>query len=389
MSYAGMQTQVYDVAVVGAGPAGSSAAHAAARAGAKTIVIDRDAFPRYKTCGGGLIGPTLRSLPPEIAVPVRQEIYAVTFSHCGGAQKTWKSDKRALSLVDRADFDKALLDAAVSEGATARLETLVTSVSEEKGCVRLGTDQGSIRAKYVVGADGSASRVARFVGVECGQVDLGLELELDASGLMDDWLGRIHLDWGPLPGSYAWVFPKRETLTVGVIAHKRNARELKTYLQNFLAQQGLERATVIRSSGHLTRCRSRDSPLGRGRVVVCGDAAGLLEPWTREGISFAIRSGSIAGRILASAVRGDDIRSTDNAVDVYAAEIGRSLVSEMEAGAYFLAAFERHTGLMHGIFARSTLGWEAFQRIARGDTTLARVLRHRSARAIIRLLSVV
>src|SRR6202007_2244951 len=90
------------------------------------------------------------------------------------------------------------------------------------------------------------------------------------------------------------------------------------------------------SSGHLTRCRSDDSPLGRGRVLLCGDAAGLLEPWTREGISFAVRSGTMAGRTRARAARGE----LSDAQEAYAAEIESSLAREMRAGDLFLTAFE-------------------------------------------------
>ena len=100
-----------------------------------------------------------------------------------------------------------------------RQETMVRSVEEHAGRVRLATDAGTVWARAVVGCDGSAGRIGRYVGVEMAQVDLGLELELELTGPhRRDWSRRIHLDWGPLPGSYGWVFPKGDWLTVGVIA---------------------------------------------------------------------------------------------------------------------------------------------------------------------------
>ena len=84
-------------------------------------------------------------------------------------------------------------------------------------------------------------------------------------------------------------------LTVGVITAKGHPAETKKYLTDFVAQQRLSHLPVVRESGHQTRCRTEDSPLGLGRVLVAGDAAGLLEPWTREGISYAVRSGRLAG----------------------------------------------------------------------------------------------
>jgi hypothetical protein len=153
--------------------------------------------------------------------------------------------------------------------------------------VVLTTSSGPVHARAVVGADGSASRVGAHVGVRMAQVDLGLEVELRPLSMVG-WTGRVHLDWGSLPGSYAWVFPKGDRLTVGVIAAKGSPVETRAYLDRFVTEMGLDGAEVERSSGHLTRCREPGSPLQRGRVLVCGDAAGLLEPWTREGISFAL-----------------------------------------------------------------------------------------------------
>src|ERR1039457_2736682 len=89
-----------DVAVVGAGPAGSSAAMEAARAGATTLIIDRSEFPRYKTCGGGLIGPTLRSLPSGLKIPIKQKIFDTTFTCKGRSVKQWQANQPALVLVD-------------------------------------------------------------------------------------------------------------------------------------------------------------------------------------------------------------------------------------------------------------------------------------------------
>ncbi|GIH25034.1 hyaluronate lyase [Acrocarpospora phusangensis] len=373
----------HDVVVIGAGPAGSSAALAAARLGADTLILDRSRFPRYKTCGGGLIGQTLGSLPGDLDVPVRQEIFATTFSRDGKSVLRRESRKRILSLVDRAEFDDALLARAVREGAVARLETTVTSIAEEGDTVVLGTNRGPVRARHVVGADGSASRTGRFVGVELSQVDLGLEVELEAGDHADAWRNRIHLDWGPIPGSYAWVFPKGERLTVGVIARKGAPGETRDYLAAFLRQQGLQDAKVVQDSGHLTRCRTPRSPLGKGRVVLCGDAAGLLEPWTREGISFAVRSGSMAGRLAAEAVQKDP----EWLQAEYAERIASTLAQEMSAGATFLAAFERHPRIMHALLARTPVGWREFRRIALGETTFARATRHSPVRLALRLLT--
>src|SRR5205823_3970142 len=182
--------------------------------------------------------------------------------------------------------------------------------------------------RCLVGAAGSAGVTARHVGVHCGQIDLGLELELPVpQPLREHWRGTVLIDWGPLPGSYGWVFPKDDRLTVGVIAAKGYGEQTRAYLRDLVARLGLDGIEPVEDSGHLTRCRAADSPLSKGRVLVAGDAAGLLEPWTREGISYALRSGLLAGRAAAA---GDPAS--------YPVEVERTLVPEMLAGQRLLAA---------------------------------------------------
>lgn len=369
---------MYDVLVIGGGPAGSRAAHTATLAGARTLLIDRADFPRYKTCGGGLIGPTLASLPADFEVPVQQEITRVSFTLRGRRHFERAGDERILSLTNRADFDTALLDAARDAGASIRTGVTVTGIQEDPEGATVTTSGGALRARAVVGADGSAGRTGRYVGVRLRQTDLGLEAELrpDETAARE-WAGRVHLDWGPTPGSYAWVFPKQDVLTVGVIMAKGKPAETKQYLTDFIAQQRLSHLEAVRESGHLTRCRSADSPLGRGRVLVAGDAAGLLEPWTREGISYAVRSGALAGTCAAQI--GRDESTPEDALASYTERVADVLGAEMLVGERTLRAFERHPRGFHTML-RTPLGWQIFTRITRGDTTLGRVARRRIVR---------
>jgi geranylgeranyl reductase family protein len=367
----------WDVAVVGGGPAGLAAAHAAATAGARTIVLERAEHPRYKTCGGGLIGPSLAIATSHITVPARDTITAITFTDDSRRSFTRHAHGRPiLTMVRRDDFDLAWHDAAVAAGAKISQNTQVRSLESSSTGVSIAlADGSSVTAKTVIGADGSAGITARHVGVTFEQQDLGLEVELAATDAdRAAWRGRVLLDWGRVPGSYGWVFPKDDELTVGVIMAKGKGAETKDYLARFLAGLGLSDRTVRRDSGHLTRCRSVEAPLRKGLVLVAGDAAGLLEPWTREGISYALRSGAWAG---AAAARG--------ALDDYPALVNEHLVPEMVAGRRLLNVYAKHPHLVHAAMA-TPLGWRAFQAFCRGDFSMASVVRRPGIHAAVSLL---
>ncbi len=380
--------QDWDVAVVGAGPAGLAAARAAASAGAATVVVERAEHPRYKTCGGGLIGASLAAVRGQADVPARDQIHAITATLGGRREFTRRDPDPLLTMVVREEFDDALRAAAVAAGATLRQRTPVRAVSSGTGGASARLADGTeVRARVLIGADGSAGVSARYVGVTFRQVDLGLELELPVpAATAQQWQGRVLLDWGPLPGSYGWVFPKGDRLTVGVIAARGHGERTRQYLREFTARLGLAGTRPAQDSGHLTRCRSEGSPLRRDRVLVAGDAAGLLEPWTREGISFALRSGALAGQAAASAAAAPDPAAREAALAGYPAAIGRSLLPEMLAGQRLLAGFSRHPGTFHSVLGTGK-GWRAFAGFCRSEETFASLLGHWQVRGALAVLA--
>ncbi|MFC7307867.1 geranylgeranyl reductase family protein [Streptomyces monticola] len=369
--------------VVGAGPAGASAAYAAAVAGRRVLLLEKAELPRYKTCGGGIIGPSRDALPPGFELPLRDRVHAVTFALDGKYARTRRSKQMLFGLINRPEFDHQLVEAAQKAGAELRTGVTVSRVEQHGPAVPdrrtaavVLADGETLLGHAVVGADGSASRIGAHVGVKLDQVDLGLEVEVPVPPpVAEDWAGRVLIDWGPMPGSYGWVFPKGDTLTVGVISARGEGAATKRYLEDFIARLGLAGFEPSISSGHLTRCRSDDSPLSRGRVLVCGDAAGLLEPWTREGISFALRSGRLAGEWAVRVAEAHDAVDARRQALNYAFAIRAGLGVEMSLGRRMLHLFERRPGLLHAALTGFRPAWNAFARITRGSTTLAEIVR--------------
>ncbi|GAA2661832.1 geranylgeranyl reductase family protein [Streptomyces aculeolatus] len=374
---------VWDVVVIGAGPAGASAAYAAAGQGRSVLLLERSELPRYKTCGGGIIGLSREALPDGVELPLRDRVNTVTFTMRGRLGRTRRSRRTLFGLVNRAELDARLAEAAQRAGARLRTGVTVARVEQhgpdvpDRRTVAVHLADGEkVLARAVVGADGSAGRTSSHVGVELEQVDLGLEAEIPVPPeVADDWRGRVLIDWGPLPGSYGWVFPKGDTLTVGVISARGDGAATKRYLEEFTARLGLAGFEPSLSSGHLTRCRAHNSPLSRGRVVVCGDAAGLLEPWTREGISYALRSGRLAGEWAVRIAEAQDAVDARRQALNYAFAVKAGLGVEMAVGRRLLAAFERHPAVFHAVLTGFRPAWHMFAKVTQGTTTLGEIVR--------------
>jgi geranylgeranyl reductase family protein len=366
---------VWDVAVIGAGPAGAAAARAAAATGARTLLLERASIPRYKRCGGGLIGLSQQAIADagvDASTLTRDDVGRITFTS-NGRRRFTRETAAFLPMAMRADLDAALVEQATSAGAHLRTDVTASAYAEEDDLVTIGTSMGPVFARAVVGADGSQGRCSSYVGVTHEHVDIGLEAELPTPA-GSDWTGHVLLDWGPVPGSYGWVFPKGDLITVGVIGARQHGEAMRDYYRAFVARLGLDLTSAVHDGGHLTRVRALDAPLRRGRVLVAGDAAGLLEPWTREGISYALRSGALAGHAAAT-----DPSSYDGAVLA-------ALGPEMAAGRRARAAFTNHPGTVHSVFHYLPGMWDLFVRLVSGQTTMAQQLQRRSIRTLVGLL---
>src|SRR3974390_1221760 len=153
-------------------PRGRPPGPAAAATGARTVILERAEHPRYKTCGGGLIGASLAAVSGQIQLPARDQIRSATFTLRGGHEFTRQHDEPLLAMVLREEFDAALLRRALEQVAVTRQRAPVRAIEQAAGRASARLADGSaVTARVVVGADGSSGVSARHVGVEFAQVD--------------------------------------------------------------------------------------------------------------------------------------------------------------------------------------------------------------------------
>ncbi len=304
----------FDVIIIGAGPAGASAAGTAARAGLKTLILEKAKLQprgRYKACGGAM-GWELVERTQYTVQPMDRIIEEFVLHHFSG-KIYHKRGKGA--VVWRSSFDFHLIHIAQKFGAVLHecepLQGIDRNPSGEYIC---HTPRASYQAKYIIAADGVTSPTLQFLGWPRFSPDnLVLTItqehqstteeiaELLGSEHIHLFFGKSHIDTG-----YAWLFPKQEIITVGwgnrLSCIRNTAQEFQKFLDEAFVRTCLQNTRLLRKTAHLIPVGIRDQ-IYHENVFAVGDAGGFVDPISGKGIPYAILSGKYAVESFLSSSR--------------------------------------------------------------------------------------
>ena len=336
----------HDVAIIGAGPAGSTAAYRLATAGARVLLLDKATFPRDKPCGGGVTGRAARLLPFSIE-PVVEDVverldcglrYRFRFSRNAGEPLAYMTQRRRLDhfLLCKA----AEAGAEVREGETA--------------------DARELDARLVIGADGCNGSSAKQLGLAGGVIH-GVALE--ANYPYEPRFARaMVIEIAVIHGGYGWIFPKSDHLNVGVGGNVEEGPRLRGELRRMCEKYGIDPDAARDTRGYRLPLRlPGTTQLARGQTAVIGDAAGLVDPFSGDGMYEAFLSAQLVTEAALAVLAG-----RAESIEPYQEAVERQITPYTRAGWGAKRAFERYPRTTYAI-ARLPITFRALAKLLTGD----------------------
>ncbi len=318
--------------VVGAGPAGSSTAIHLARAGARVLLAEKARFPRDKPCGGGLTGRALKRIPVDPSPVVERDVDRFELRLRYGSSFARTHDRPLIRMTQRRRLDAFLAEHAAEAGAELRQGARVESLEEDGTGVTARVGGAPVRADVVVGADGANGIVARTFGLGEGIVrGVALEGNVPLAALEQDLSRTAVIELAVVQGGYGWVFPKGDHANLGVGGWGSEGPALRSHLARLADAHGVDPESLTEVRGHRLPMRALGTPAGLGRVLLVGDAAGLVDPLSGDGMYEAF----VSARLAADAIVAGDL-------DGYAAALAGALDRHAAASWAAKRAFDRH-----------------------------------------------
>jgi geranylgeranyl reductase family protein len=359
-----LRVELFDAIVVGAGPAGSVTAYRLANEGAAVLLVDRARFPRDKPCGGGLTLRAVRQLPLPVDPVVEHVVDRMVFRLAYGSSYERASVHPLILMTQRRRLDAYLAEQAAEAGADFRDGTRVTAVGAcGAGGYEVKVGRERLRARVLIGADGANGVTARQL--ELGQnptFGVALEGNLSYEKIGDARYARkAVLELGTIPGGYGWVFPKGDHANFGVGGWEREGPTLREHLRTLCRVHRVSAEALQGLRGYRLPLRRPEARLARGRALLVGDAGGLVDPLSGDGMYEAFVSARLAAEAAMDVLSG----RAEN-LEPYDAVLRRTLARLTAASWGAKVAFDRFPRLAFAL-SRPRVVWPVIEGLLCGE----------------------
>jgi len=314
---------MFDCIIVGAGPAGGTAAYHLAKRGCSVLLLEKAELPRYKPCGGGVSPAVQKWFDFDLTPAISFKINSVCYTWNQGDPVEVNLDVPPIWMVRREVFDYFLVKQAIAQGAQLRDKTAVTGIEWQGACWQVNTASEPVTGRYLIAADGAKGPMAKWLGFPQRKYTMGSALEAEIPTEQQK-LTSAYFELGMIKKGYGWNFPKTDGYSIGVgrfwgRTPEKFKQKLAAYAKMFNVDE-----LAAKPYGHPIYLWNGNQKLHTENAVLAGEAAGVVDPFTAEGIRPSIFSGMGAAYAIAEAIAGDI-----NALEKYTTTIKEEWGAEM------------------------------------------------------------
>lgn len=320
---------MYDLIIIGGGPSGSAAGRIAGKNNLKTLLIEKEKFPRYKPCAGAFSEHAMSYLDFLIPSSLQErDIFGARIHYKGQKIERFKKFRIAV-LVTRNKLDHYLIKKTEETGIEIHFNEKAFKFKEEKNRVKVYSNNAIYQCKYLIIAEGSHGYLKQQIRKKDKKTQFGIcaVTEIPENNeIIDDFLyNSIDIYFGLIKMGYGWIFPHENYYSIGIGGFAKYITNPKKIFNKFLLERGFSKDYYPKI--HLIPAGGIKRKIRTERVLLIGDAAGFVDSFYGEGIAYAIRSGQIAADIVASLIRKEKkINSTKIFESLCEKEFGKDLM---------------------------------------------------------------